>query len=137
MIQDSSTVMLGHYFKKRRQLVEIFFCSSTGLGLAIVSLSTSYLLRLATFKEIFTFRTREICIEISLSELFVLGPSATNIAPSCDSYVYSFFFQLTAFPWHCFLCQDRRHGDVPLWFGPALLFLPKGGHCLGLNRGLS
>jgi hypothetical protein len=47
MIYDSSTVMLGHYFKKKRQIVEIFFCSSTGLGMALVSLSTSSLLRLS------------------------------------------------------------------------------------------
>jgi len=45
MLHDSSTVMIGHYFKKRRELVEVIFCSAAGIGIATVSLATSILLR--------------------------------------------------------------------------------------------
>ena len=39
---------------------------------------------------------------------------------------WSFFqvlscFLLSTFLLNCFLCRDRRHGDVPLWLGAALL----------------
>jgi hypothetical protein len=54
MIHDSSTVMLGHYFKKRREFVEIFFCAATGIGIALTSLATSTLLRSRNYEEAFS-----------------------------------------------------------------------------------
>ena len=32
------------------------------------------------------------------------------------------FLKLAAFLHNCFLCQDYVYGDVPLWFGAAMLF---------------
>ncbi len=37
MIRDSGTVMLGQYFKRRRELVELFLTSSSGFGIPIVT----------------------------------------------------------------------------------------------------
>ena len=37
MARDTSTLMVGQYFKKRRELVEIFLVSSSGVGVATMS----------------------------------------------------------------------------------------------------
>ena len=37
MARDTSTLMVGQYFKKRRELVEIFLVSGSGIGLATMS----------------------------------------------------------------------------------------------------
>ena len=37
MTQNSFMLMLGQYFKKRRELVEIFLVSGSGLGIAAMS----------------------------------------------------------------------------------------------------
>jgi len=45
LIHDSSTVMLGHYFKKKREFIEIFFSSTNGIGMIVVGISASEILR--------------------------------------------------------------------------------------------
>lgn len=37
MTRDCSTLMVAQYFKRRRELVEIFIVSGSGLGIAIMS----------------------------------------------------------------------------------------------------
>ena len=36
MIHESGTLMLGQYFRKKRNLVEVFYVSSSGLGMTVV-----------------------------------------------------------------------------------------------------
>ena len=38
LTRDTATIMVGQYFKKRRELVEIFMVSGSGLGMSIMSL---------------------------------------------------------------------------------------------------
>ena len=47
MTRDSATLMLGQYFKRRREVVEIFLVSSPGLGTIIISRLVHNLLRSA------------------------------------------------------------------------------------------
>lgn len=37
MVRDSSAVMLGHYFKRRRHFVEMITMSGEGVGVALFS----------------------------------------------------------------------------------------------------
>jgi hypothetical protein len=37
MTRDCSTLMVAQYFKRRRELVEIFIVSGSGLGIAVMS----------------------------------------------------------------------------------------------------
>ena len=37
MVRESSAVMLGHYFKRRRQFVEMIIMSGEGVGIALFS----------------------------------------------------------------------------------------------------
>lgn len=37
MVRESSAVMLGHYFKRRRQFVEMITMSGEGVGIALFS----------------------------------------------------------------------------------------------------
>lgn len=37
MVRDSASVMLGHYFKRRRQFVEMITMSGEGVGVALFS----------------------------------------------------------------------------------------------------
>ena len=37
MTRDSSALMVGQYFKRRRELVEIFVVSGSGLGVTVMS----------------------------------------------------------------------------------------------------
>lgn len=37
MVRESSAVMLGHYFKRRRQFVEMIAMSGEGVGIALFS----------------------------------------------------------------------------------------------------
>lgn len=37
MVRESSAVMLGHYFKRRRQFVEMITMSGGGVGIALFS----------------------------------------------------------------------------------------------------
>ena len=37
MSRDSATLMVGQYFKRRREVVEMLASSGTGLGIAIFS----------------------------------------------------------------------------------------------------
>ena len=38
LTRDTSTLMVGQYFKRRRELVEILVVSSSGLGISLMSL---------------------------------------------------------------------------------------------------
>ena len=38
LTRDTATIMVGQYFKKKRELVEIFMVSGSGLGMSIMSL---------------------------------------------------------------------------------------------------
>ena len=38
LTRDTATIMVGQYFKKKRELVEMFLVSGSGLGLSIMSL---------------------------------------------------------------------------------------------------
>ncbi|RWS21098.1 monocarboxylate transporter 12-B-like protein, partial [Leptotrombidium deliense] len=48
MIRDSSVIMIGQYFKRRREFVEIFVLSGSGLGIALMPLFLSCLIRPAS-----------------------------------------------------------------------------------------
>lgn len=37
MVRESSAIMLGHYFKRRRQFVEMITMSGEGVGIALFS----------------------------------------------------------------------------------------------------
>jgi len=37
MIRDPATLMVGQYFKRRRDLVEVFLVASAGVGMALMS----------------------------------------------------------------------------------------------------
>ena len=43
--RDAASMMLGQYFKRRREIVEIFLVSSPGVGVAVISRLFDYLLR--------------------------------------------------------------------------------------------
>ena len=45
MIRDTSVIMVGQYFKRRRELVEIVVLSGTGLGIAFMPLFLSHCIR--------------------------------------------------------------------------------------------
>ena len=38
MTRDTSTLMVGQYFKRKRELVEMFFIAGSGLGMTLMSL---------------------------------------------------------------------------------------------------
>ena len=38
LMRDTSTLMVGQYFKRRRELVEIFLVSGSGMGISVMSL---------------------------------------------------------------------------------------------------
>ena len=38
LTRDTSTLMVGQYFKRRRELVEIFLVSGSGMGISVMSL---------------------------------------------------------------------------------------------------
>jgi hypothetical protein len=37
MVRDTATLMVGQYFKRRRELVEVVLVSASGLGCALMS----------------------------------------------------------------------------------------------------
>jgi hypothetical protein len=37
MVRDSASVMIGHYFKRRRQFVEMIVMAGEGVGIALFS----------------------------------------------------------------------------------------------------
>ena len=43
--RDSASLMLGQYFKRRREMVEMFIVSSPGIGIVIISKLVHNLLR--------------------------------------------------------------------------------------------
>ena len=45
MTRDTATLMVGQYFKRRRQLVEIFLVSGSGLGISVMSSILRWLVR--------------------------------------------------------------------------------------------
>ena len=45
MTQNSFMLMIGQYFKKRREVVEIFVVSSIGVGLVTMSMFLNYSVR--------------------------------------------------------------------------------------------
>ncbi|CAB4067815.1 unnamed protein product [Lepeophtheirus salmonis] len=67
MIRDSSTLMIGQYFKKNREVIEIFFVGSTGFGLTVMS-SLTY-----TFISHYKWRLGLQIITIIVSSSFILG----------------------------------------------------------------
>ena len=48
MTRDTSTLMVGQYFKKRREIVEIFLVSGSGLGISGMSFFISSVIRYKT-----------------------------------------------------------------------------------------
>ena len=42
MSRDAATVMVGQYFKKRREAMEIINVSGSGIGLAVMSVSFNH-----------------------------------------------------------------------------------------------
>ena len=47
MVRDTSVIMIGQYFKKRREFVEIFVMGGNGLGIAIMPVFLSLCIRYA------------------------------------------------------------------------------------------
>ena len=45
MARDTATLMVGQYFKRKRELVEIFLVSGSGLGISVMSCILSLLVR--------------------------------------------------------------------------------------------
>ena len=45
MTRDTATLMVGQYFKRRRELVEIFLVSGSGLGISVMSSILRWLVR--------------------------------------------------------------------------------------------
>lgn len=45
MIRDTAVIMIGQYFKRRREFVEIFVIGTSGLGIALMPLFLSYCIR--------------------------------------------------------------------------------------------
>ncbi|XP_076357701.1 monocarboxylate transporter 10-like [Tachypleus tridentatus] len=45
IVRETSNIMIGQYFKRRRELVELFVQSGTGLGIAVMSLLLAKLIR--------------------------------------------------------------------------------------------
>jgi len=45
MVRDSGSLMVGQYFKKRREVVEVVMCASSGLGVAAVASLADLFLR--------------------------------------------------------------------------------------------
>ena len=45
MTRDTATLMVGQYFKRRRELVEIFLVSGSGLGVSVMSSILRWLVR--------------------------------------------------------------------------------------------
>ena len=43
--RDSASLMLGQYFKRRREMVEIFLVASPGVGIIVISKVVHNLLR--------------------------------------------------------------------------------------------
>ena len=70
MAQNSFMLMLGQYFKKRRELVEIFVVSGTGGGLMVVSAVLNYFVR-----EGLICSTSDVLIYMSLIEQLPYTPN--------------------------------------------------------------
>jgi hypothetical protein len=47
MTRDPATLMVGQYFKRKRELVEIFLVSGSGLGIATMSVFIKTAIRYA------------------------------------------------------------------------------------------
>ena len=45
MTRDTATLMVGQYFKRRRELVEIFLVSGSGIGISVMSSILRWLVR--------------------------------------------------------------------------------------------
>ena len=45
MTRDTATLMVGQYFKRRREMVEIFLVSGSGLGISVMSTLLRLLVR--------------------------------------------------------------------------------------------
>lgn len=50
MIRDPAVIMVGQYFKKKRELVEIIVLASQGLGIAFMPLFFTYCIRLKSWR---------------------------------------------------------------------------------------
>ena len=45
MTRDTASLMVGQYFKRRREMVEIFIVSASGLGVSVMSSLLRWLVR--------------------------------------------------------------------------------------------
>lgn len=45
MIRETAVIMIGQYFKKKRELVETFVVGSNGLGIAVMPLFLTFCIR--------------------------------------------------------------------------------------------
>ena len=45
MTRDTASLMVGQYFKRRREMVEIFLVSGSGLGISVMSTLLRLLVR--------------------------------------------------------------------------------------------
>ena len=45
MTRDTASLMVGQYFKRRREMVEIFIVSASGLGISVMSSLLRWLVR--------------------------------------------------------------------------------------------
>ncbi|XP_013774627.1 monocarboxylate transporter 10-like [Limulus polyphemus] len=50
IVRETSNIMIGQYFKRRRELVELFVQSGTGLGIAVMSVLLAKLIRLLDWR---------------------------------------------------------------------------------------
>lgn len=46
MIRETSVIMIGQYFKKKREFVEIWVLSGTGLGMSLMPVFLTHCMRL-------------------------------------------------------------------------------------------
>lgn len=67
MVRESSAVMLGHYFKRRRQFVEMITMSGEGVGVALFSVILKEGVGYVYISICFSFFLFLPCIQISYS----------------------------------------------------------------------
>ncbi|KAI1286975.1 Monocarboxylate transporter 14 [Halotydeus destructor] len=67
MVRETSVIMVGQYFKKRRELVEIIILSGSGLGIAFVPFFVSHCIRSKSWR--FGFQ----CLALLVLVAFFLG----------------------------------------------------------------
>lgn len=67
MIRDSGTIILGHYFRKRRCLVEVVYLSSPGLGLSAMSCLIDH------FSSLYSWRIGLQFVALIMTAICILG----------------------------------------------------------------